>query len=100
MYHHGLQEVVTLYVKELPSMNYAANTGKKSMFLERCVSNGKYCTLVLKSKSEEGSGEVVAAISFQIIPADTRFAEVPLAAVSSVYQQKVFVLLHHINLLL
>ncbi|MFS7943343.1 putative transcription regulator GNAT family [Helianthus anomalus] len=83
-----LQEVLTLYVKELPSMNYAANTGKKSMFLERCVSNGKYCTLVLKSKSEEGSGEVVAAISFQIIPADTRFAEVPLAAVSSVYQHK------------
>ncbi|KAF5802303.1 putative transcription regulator GNAT family [Helianthus annuus] len=83
-----LQEVVTLYVKELPSMNYAANTGKKSMFLERCVSNGKYCTLVLKSKSEEGSGEVVAAISFQIIPTDTRFAEVPLAAVSSVHQQK------------
>ncbi|KAL8208512.1 hypothetical protein R6Q57_007924 [Mikania cordata] len=83
-----LQEAVTLYVKELPSMNYAANTGKKSMFLERCVSNGKYCTLVLKSKSEEGPGEVVAAISFQIIPADTRFAEVPLAAVSSVYQHK------------
>ncbi|KAD5317495.1 hypothetical protein E3N88_17441 [Mikania micrantha] len=83
-----LQEALTLYVKELPSMNYAANTGKKSMFLERCVSNGKYCTLVLKSKSEEGPGEVVAAISFQIILADTRFAEVPLAAVSSVYQHK------------
>ncbi|KAI7729787.1 hypothetical protein M8C21_014319 [Ambrosia artemisiifolia] len=60
-------------------MNYAANTGKKSR---------KYCTLVLKSKSEEGPGEVVSAISFQIILADTRFAEVPLAAVSSVYQHK------------
>ncbi|XP_076896307.1 uncharacterized protein LOC143549249 [Bidens hawaiensis] len=83
-----LQEILTLYVKELPSMNYAANTGKKSMFLERCVSNGKYCTLVLKSKSENGPGEVIAAMSFQIIPADTRFAEIPLAAVSSVYQHK------------
>ncbi|PWA44870.1 Acyl-CoA N-acyltransferase [Artemisia annua] len=83
-----LQEILNLYAKELPSMNYAANTGKKSMFLERCVSNGKYCTLVLKSKSEEGPGEVIAAISFQIIPADTQYAEVPLAAVSSVYQHK------------
>ncbi|KVI12108.1 Acyl-CoA N-acyltransferase [Cynara cardunculus var. scolymus] len=83
-------EILNLYEKELPSMNYAANTGKKSTFLERCVSNGKYCTLVLKSNSEEGSGEVVAAISFQIIPADTQYAEVPLAAVCSVYQHKVF----------
>ncbi|CAH1432195.1 unnamed protein product [Lactuca virosa] len=83
-----LQEILSLYTKELPSMNYAANTGKKSMFLDRCVSNGKYCTLVLKSKSMEGSGEVVAAISFQIIPADTQYAEVPLAAVSSIYQHK------------
>nr|GEV68073.1 acyl-CoA N-acyltransferase [Tanacetum cinerariifolium] len=83
-----LQEILNLYMKELPSMNYAANTGKKSMFLERCVSNGKYCSLVLKSKSEEGPGEVIAAISFQIIPADTHYAEVPLAAVSSAYQHK------------
>nr|XP_043620177.1 uncharacterized protein LOC122592029 [Erigeron canadensis] len=83
-----LQEILALYTKELPSMNYAANTGKKSMFLERCVSNGKYCTLVLNSKSEEGPREVVAAISFQLIPADTQYAEVPLAAVSSSYQHK------------
>ncbi|CAI9297660.1 unnamed protein product [Lactuca saligna] len=83
-----LQEILSLYTKELPSMNYAANTGKKSMFLNKCVSNGKYCTLVLKSKSKESSGEVVAAISFQIIPADTQYAEVPLAAVSSIYQHK------------
>ncbi|KAL7587639.1 hypothetical protein Lser_V15G38701 [Lactuca serriola] len=83
-----LQEILSLYTKELPSMNYAANTGKKSMFLDRCVSNGKYCTLVLKSNSMEGSGEVVAAITFQIIPADTQYAEVPLAAVSSIYQHK------------
>ncbi|KAI3514406.1 hypothetical protein L1887_12784 [Cichorium endivia] len=83
-----LQEILSLYTKELPSMKYAANTGKKSMFLDRCVSNGKYCTLVLKSKCEEGLGEVVGAISFQIIPADTQYAEVPLAAVDSVYQHK------------
>lgn len=31
---------------------------------------------------------VVAAITYQIIPADTQYAEVPLAAVSSIYQQK------------
>ncbi|KAK9075881.1 hypothetical protein SSX86_004210 [Deinandra increscens subsp. villosa] len=83
-----LQEILALYMKELPSMTYAANTGKKSTFLERCVSNGKYCTLVLQSKSRKSPGEVIAAISFQIIPADTRFAEVPLAAVSAVYQHK------------
>ena len=34
------QEVLKLYTKELPAMNYAADTGKQSMFLERCVSNG------------------------------------------------------------
>ncbi|KAF5938181.1 hypothetical protein HYC85_025687 [Camellia sinensis] len=83
-----IQEVLNIYMKELPAMNYAANTGKQSMFLERCVSNGKYCTLLLKFKSKEGSGEVVAAITYQIIPADTQYAEVPLAAVRSVYQWK------------
>lgn len=35
-----LQEILKMYMKELPAMSYAANTGKKSMFLERCVSNG------------------------------------------------------------
>lgn len=29
-----------MYMRELPNMNYAANTGKQSMFLERCVMNG------------------------------------------------------------
>ncbi|XP_052177059.1 uncharacterized protein LOC127791239 isoform X2 [Diospyros lotus] len=82
------QEVLNIYTKELPTMNYAANTGKQSMFLERCVSNGKYCTLLLKSKSKEDSGKVIAAITYQIIPADTQYAEVPLAAVCSIYQQK------------
>ncbi|XVE95859.1 hypothetical protein REPUB_Repub02eG0170400 [Reevesia pubescens] len=85
-----LQEVLKLYNGELPAMNYAANTGKLSMFLERCVSNGKYCTLLLNYKSIEGFEEVIAAITYQIIPADTQFAEIPLAAVNSIYQHKGF----------
>ncbi|KAH6832611.1 hypothetical protein C2S53_010955 [Perilla frutescens var. hirtella] len=83
-----LQEVLTLYMKELPAMNFAANTGKESMFLQRCVTNGKYCTLLLKSKDERQPGEVIAAITYQIVPADTQYAEVPLAAVNSVFQRK------------
>ncbi|KAL8041361.1 hypothetical protein ABFX02_10G160300 [Erythranthe guttata] len=83
-----LQEVLTLYTKELPAMNYAANTGKQSMFLQRCVTNGKYCTLLLKSKDDKEPGKVIAAITYQIIPADTQYAEVPLAAVSSIFQYK------------
>ncbi|KAL1549907.1 hypothetical protein AAHA92_17936 [Salvia divinorum] len=83
-----LQEVLALYTKELPAMNFAANTGKESMFLQRCVTNGKYCTLLLKSKDEKLSGEVIAAITYQIIPADTQYAEVPLAAVNSICQRK------------
>ncbi|KAJ8562766.1 hypothetical protein K7X08_031218 [Anisodus acutangulus] len=82
-----LQEALSIYSKELPAMNYAANTGKESQFLERCVSNGKYCTLVLKTK-DDIDPEVIAAITYQIIPADMQFAEVPLAAVKSVYQLK------------
>ncbi|XP_031251016.1 uncharacterized protein LOC116108910 [Pistacia vera] len=85
-----LQEVLNIYTRELPTMNYAANTGKQSMFLEKCVLNGKYCTLLLKSKSTEGYEEVVAAITYQIVPADTQYAEVPLAAVSSIYQHEGF----------
>lgn len=83
-----LQEALSIYSKELPAMNYAANTGKESQFLERCVSNGKYCTLVLKARDDVDSGEAIAAITYQIIPADIQFAEVPLAAVKSVYQLK------------
>ncbi|KAL5743829.1 hypothetical protein ACOSQ2_026945 [Xanthoceras sorbifolium] len=83
-----LQEVLTIYMKELPTMNYAANTGKQSTFLEKCVLNGKYCTLLLKSKPMEGDGEVLAAITYQIVPADTQYAEVPLAAVISIHQHK------------
>ncbi|OMO86140.1 hypothetical protein COLO4_21290 [Corchorus olitorius] len=85
-----LQEVLKLYNGELPAMNYAANTGKQSMFLDRCVSNGKYCTLLLKYNSIEGFEEVIASITYQIIPADTHFAEIPLAAVNSIYQHKGF----------
>ncbi|KAK6232132.1 hypothetical protein SCA6_002205 [Theobroma cacao] len=85
-----LQEALKLYNGELPTMNYAANTGKQSMFLERCLSNGKYCTLLLKYKPFEEFEEVIAAITYQIIPADTQFAEIPLAAVNSIYQHKDF----------
>ncbi|KAK6244237.1 hypothetical protein QUC31_010646 [Theobroma cacao] len=85
-----LQEALKLYNGELPTMNYAANTGKQSMFLERCLSNGKYCTLLLKYKPFEEFEEVIAAITYQIIPADTQFAEIPLAAVNSIYQHKGF----------
>ncbi|XP_010056526.2 uncharacterized protein LOC104444532 isoform X2 [Eucalyptus grandis] len=83
-----IQEVLKLYSKELPAMNYAANTGKESMFLERCVANGKYRTLILKRKSLDGLEEVLAAITYQIVPADTNYAEIPLAAVSAIYQHK------------
>ncbi|KAJ6380856.1 hypothetical protein OIU77_029703 [Salix suchowensis] len=58
-----LEEVLKIYTRELPAMNYAANTGKQSMFLEKCVLKGKYCTLLLKSKSTEGPGEVIAGIT-------------------------------------
>ena len=34
--------------------------------------------------------QVVAAITYQIVPADTQYAEIPLAAVRSKYQRKVF----------
>ncbi|KAL2320707.1 hypothetical protein Fmac_029676 [Flemingia macrophylla] len=85
-----LQEVFQLYTTELPGMNYAANTGKQSKFLERCVNNGKYRTLIMKSTSVENSGKVIAAVTFQIIPADTEYAEIPLAAVNAIYQRKGF----------
>ncbi|CAA3011239.1 microcephalin isoform X1 [Olea europaea subsp. europaea] len=83
-----IQEVLQIYSKELPAMNYAANTGKQSMFLERCISNGKYCTLALTLKGDDFFGKVIAALTYQIIPADTQYAEIPLAAVSSIYQRK------------
>ncbi|XP_020585845.1 uncharacterized protein LOC110028365 [Phalaenopsis equestris] len=83
-----LQEALKLYMEELPTMNYAANTGKASRFLERCLSNGKYSTLIFCSNSHEGPMKVIAAVTFQIIPADTQFVEIPLAAVSSNFQRK------------
>ncbi|KAM2242216.1 hypothetical protein ACFX1S_009200 [Malus domestica] len=85
-----LQEVLEMYIRELPAMNFAANTGKQSMFLKRSVTNGKYCTLFYKSQSVADSEGVIAAISYQIVPADTQFAEIPLAAVSFNYQRKGF----------
>lgn len=54
-----LQEVLEMYMRELPTMNYAANTGKQSMFLEKCVMNG-YITfsffLLLKIASSPLNG--------------------------------------------
>ncbi|XP_020234487.1 uncharacterized protein LOC109814462 isoform X2 [Cajanus cajan] len=85
-----LQEVFQLYTTELPGMNYAANTGKQSKFLERCVNKGKYRTLIMKSTSVGNSGKVIAAITYQIIAADTEYAEIPLAAVNAIYQRKGF----------
>ncbi|KAL3534464.1 hypothetical protein ACH5RR_002925 [Cinchona calisaya] len=83
-----LQEVLDMYSKELPAMKFAANTGKESMFLERCVSNGKYCTLLFTYKCHEQPREVLSAITYRIVPADAQYAEIPLAAVSSRYQKK------------
>ncbi|KAB8099202.1 hypothetical protein EE612_029124 [Oryza sativa] len=80
-----LQEVLLLYKQELPTMDYAANTGRKSGFLEKCVTNGKYKTLVLSSTA--GHEEVTAALSYQLVPADTQYAEIPLAVVRPPYQR-------------
>ncbi|KAF9595077.1 hypothetical protein IFM89_036966 [Coptis chinensis] len=85
-----LEEALKIYQKELPTMKFAANTGKESHFLERCVSSGKYCTLLLKLSAGGVFTEVIAALTYQIIPADTQYAEVPLAAVNSNYQHKGF----------
>ncbi|XP_048537077.1 uncharacterized protein LOC125515606 isoform X2 [Triticum urartu] len=82
-----LQEVLRLYKKELPTMDYAADTGRKSGFLEKCIMNGKYKTLILRSSSLDGPEEIIAAVSYQIVPADTQYAEIPLAAVASPFQR-------------
>ncbi|KAM3403714.1 hypothetical protein ACQJBY_007064 [Aegilops geniculata] len=67
-------------------MDYAADTGRKSGFLEKCIMNGKYKTLILRSSSLDGPEEIIAAVSYQIVPADTQYAEIPLAAVTSPFQ--------------
>ncbi|RAL48497.1 hypothetical protein DM860_005921 [Cuscuta australis] len=83
-----VQEVLNIYAKELPAMKYAANTGKQSSFLDKCVSSGKYYTLILRFKNGLHRGEAVAATTYQIISADTLYTEIPLAAVRSQYQHK------------
>ncbi|KAL6134013.1 hypothetical protein ACLB2K_066246 [Fragaria x ananassa] len=93
-----LQEVLNMYIRELPAMNFAANTGKHSMFLERCVTNGKYCTLLLQSRSVSHSEEIIAAITYQIVPADTQYAEIPIAAVSSMAVVSVTNVLANVNM--
>ncbi|CAN8317837.1 unnamed protein product [Cochlearia groenlandica] len=85
-----LREVLKLYSKELPDMRYASNTGKQSDFLYRCVSKGKYCSLVLRPTRSGVSEEILAAITYQIVPADTQYAEIPLAAVTNTHQKKGF----------
>uniref|UniRef100_A0ACD5TAA4 Uncharacterized protein n=1 Tax=Avena sativa TaxID=4498 RepID=A0ACD5TAA4_AVESA len=82
-----LQEVLMLYKNELPTMDYAANTGKKSGFLEKCIMGGKYKTLILRSTSLAGLEEIIAAVSYQIVPADTQYAEIPLTVVTSAFQR-------------
>ncbi|RLN27565.1 mediator of DNA damage checkpoint protein 1 isoform X1 [Panicum miliaceum] len=82
-----LQEALTLYKQELPSMDYAADTGRKSGFLEKCTTNGKYKTLILTSSPATKHEEVIAAVSYQIVPADTQYAEIPLAVVRSSHQR-------------
>ncbi|GAA0171031.1 hypothetical protein LIER_25165 [Lithospermum erythrorhizon] len=82
-----IQKILDMYKEELPAMNYAANTGKQTKFLEKCVSNGKYCTLLMKSEDRQCQ-EVVGAMTYQIIPSDTQHAEIPLAAVNSINQRK------------
>ncbi|KAH9290402.1 hypothetical protein KI387_034519, partial [Taxus chinensis] len=83
-----LEEVLKLYGTELPMMSYAANTGRKSPFVERCVIGGKYCSLLVKCDAIVGTEKVIAAITYQILPPDTQYAEIPLAAVSKHYQHK------------
>ncbi|KAI3767519.1 hypothetical protein L2E82_17689 [Cichorium intybus] len=41
--------------------------------------------LTIKKGTDTGVNKIVGAISFQIIPADTQYVEVPLAVVDSVY---------------
>ncbi|CAN6351201.1 unnamed protein product [Urochloa humidicola] len=82
-----LQEVLMIYKQELPSMDYAADTGRKSGFLEKCTTNGKYKTLILMSTPAAQHEEVIAAVSYQIVPADTQYAEIPLAVVRSSHQR-------------
>ncbi|KAL0404859.1 UNVERIFIED_CONTAM: hypothetical protein Sradi_2126700, partial [Sesamum radiatum] len=57
----------------------------------------KYRTLLLKSMDDKQPGEVIAAITYQIIPADTQYAEVPLAAVNSIFQHKGFTVIGEVD---
>ncbi|KAF8370279.1 hypothetical protein HHK36_031682 [Tetracentron sinense] len=66
------------------SGSFVLDAAETSLGLE----SEKYCTLLLKSNSIEGSEKVIAAATYQIIPADTKYAEIPLAAVHSNYQHK------------
>ncbi|CAM6117928.1 unnamed protein product [Calypogeia fissa] len=79
-----LQDVLKLYVQELPAMKYAANTGKESRFLENCIFGGKYCTLILRNAELE----LIGAMTYQMLPTDTNQAELPLVAISRTHHRK------------
>ncbi|OAE35494.1 hypothetical protein AXG93_2189s1280 [Marchantia polymorpha subsp. ruderalis] len=84
-----LQDTLHLYNVELPAMSFAANTGKESPFLESCVMDGKYCTLLMRNH-EPGSveTELIGAVTFQILPPNCQEAEIPLAAIRHAHQRK------------
>ncbi|WVZ09032.1 hypothetical protein V8G54_022378 [Vigna mungo] len=74
--------------KKLPKLVLVAT--KVDLLPSQVLSSRKYRTLLVKSTRVGNSGKVIAAITYQIIPADTEFAEVPLAAVNAIHQRKGF----------
>nr|XP_024374624.1 uncharacterized protein LOC112281876 isoform X2 [Physcomitrium patens] len=90
---YSLLEIATmLYKKELPAMSFAAGTGKESDFLRNCTTSGKYCTLLMKKPGvfPADTEVIVGAITYQILPTNTQYAEIPLAAVDQIYQRQGF----------
>ncbi|KAG0631398.1 hypothetical protein M758_1G250600 [Ceratodon purpureus] len=85
-----LEGATELYKKELPAMSFAADTGKESDFLRNTTMNGKYCTLLMKKSgiSPADPEVVVGAITYQILPTSTQYAEIPLAAVDQSCQRQ------------
>ena len=43
----------------------------------------------LKFNSNHSVTQIIAAVSYQIVPADTQYAEIPLAVVASAFQRVV-----------
>lgn len=88
--HELLESTTKLYKQELPAMSFAADTGKESDFLRNCTMSGKYCTLLMKKPglSPADPEVVVGAITYQILPTSTQYAEIPLAAVDQSCQRQ------------